>query len=276
MDWSRPGNASAIACWNDCSPISWSTMPVVTADSIILQVFPYGETSRILRLLTATHGLQSAIAKGARRPRSRYGLLEPFCEGVVTLHVRETRELQTLTGFELTRTRTSLGADLMRFGGASLLAEIVLRATGEEAQPGLFESVIHAFERLQTEPRANVEAAILSEAWRLIATLGFAPELDDCLDCGAPVPAGADVKFDYAAGGIRCGDCAAGAPGREIPARARLALQQMANGATPTIERTAGHWWLLSRYLDHHVLEGSSLHSLAFLAATRDGDPCVD
>jgi DNA repair protein RecO (recombination protein O) len=251
-------------------------MPVVTADSIILQVFPYGETSRILRLLTATHGLQSAIAKGARRPKSRYGLLEPFSEGVVTLHVKETRELQTMTGFELTRSRQSLGEDLLRFGGASLLAEIVLRATGEEAQPGLYAAVALGFERLQAEPRATVEAASLSEAWRLIASLGFAPGLDDCLDCGTRIAPEAGVKFDYAAGGIRCEHCAAGAPGRDIPARARIALQEMATGATPALERTEGHWWLLSRYLDHHVLEGSSLHSLTFLTAARGGDPCAD
>jgi len=251
-------------------------MPVVTADSIILQVFPYGETSRILRLLTATHGLQSAIAKGARRPRSRYGLLEPFCEGVVTLHVRETRELQTLSAFELTRTRGSLGTDLLRFGGASLLAEIVLRATAEETQSGLYIALTQALERLQREPRGGVECAVLSEAWRLIARLGFAPELAECLDCGADIDAEADVKFDHAAGGIRCADCGAGAPGREIPARARLALQRMAAGETPALERTEGHWWLLARYLDHHVLEGSSLHSLTFLAAAREGDSCVD
>jgi DNA repair protein RecO (recombination protein O) len=252
-------------------------MPVVTADSVILQVFPYGETSRILKLLTATHGLQSAIAKGARRPRSRYGgVLEPFTEGVVTLYVKETRDLQTLTDFELTRSRQSLGEDLMRFGGASLLAEIVLRSTGEEAQPGLYANVTAALERLQSEPRRTIETAILSEAWRLIASLGFAPELDDCLDCARPVPAHTDVKFDYAAGGIRCEDCAAGAPGRMVPARARLAMQEMAGGGTPQLEQTAGHWWLLSRYLDHHVLEGSTLRSLTFLAAARGTAPCED
>jgi recombinational DNA repair protein (RecF pathway) len=195
---------------------------------------------------------------------------------VVTLYVRESRELQTLGGFELTRMRGSLGADLLRFGGASLLAEIVLRATNEEAQPGLYAAVTRALERVQLEPRATVEAAILSEAWRLIASLGFAPELGQCLDCGEEVGTDANVRFDYAAGGIRCADCAAGAPGREIPAKARNALQQMAAGATPALERTAGHWWLISRYLDHHVLEGSSLHSLTFLAAVRGGDPCVD
>ena len=47
--------------------------------ALILQAYPYGETSRILKLLCESHGLRTVIAKGARRPKSRFGgLLEPF------------------------------------------------------------------------------------------------------------------------------------------------------------------------------------------------------
>ncbi|MGH7130234.1 MAG: DNA repair protein RecO, partial [Planctomycetaceae bacterium] len=62
-------------------------------DSIILQTFAYGDTSKILRLLTADHGVCSAFARGALRPRSRFGgVLEPFSEGVATLYLKEGRE----------------------------------------------------------------------------------------------------------------------------------------------------------------------------------------
>ena len=251
-------------------------MSVVTSDAIILQVFSYGETSRILRLLTASHGVQSAIARGARRPRSRYSILEPFSEGVATLYIKETRDLQTLTDFELTRNRQKLGTDLIRFGGASLISEIVLRATPEGPQPGIHALVATALARFEAEPAGTIEAAVLSEAWRLIGCLGFAPELDNCLDCDRTLPDDTAARFDYAAGGIRCPDCAPGAPGRDVPPHARLALQAMARGESPDIQRTRGHWWLLARYLDHHVLEGATLRSLDFLAAARGADECAD
>jgi len=251
-------------------------MPVVTTDAIIVQVFAYGETSRILRMLTATHGLQSAIAKGARRPRSRYAVLEPFSQGMATLYIKETRELQTLSEFELTTSRHRLGSGLLRFGGASLLAEIVLRATNEEPHPDLFARLAFALEHLEREADAAVEGAVLAEAWQLIGCLGFAPELDKCLDCDRPVGPDEDVRFDYAAGGIRCADCAGGAPGRPIPPRARAAMVAMARGEPPRLEHTRGHWWLLARYLDHHVLEGATLHSLDFLAIATGDAPCDD
>ncbi len=248
-------------------------MPVVT-ESVILQTFAYGETSRILKLLTATHGLQSAIAKGARRPRSRYGgILEPFSEGVATLYIRETRDLQTLSDFELTHSGQSLGADLLRFGGASLIAEIVLRAAMEEPHAGLYQRVRQALRRLECEPPVSVEVAVLSEVWQLVACLGFEPGLTSCLDCDRVLDDDAPVTFDYAAGGVRCSDCAAGAPGKPIPAQARSALLAMLGGQPVVAARTEGHWWLLTRYLDHHVLEGSTLHSLSFLASAR-GQPC--
>jgi hypothetical protein len=77
-------------------------VPIATTESIILKGFAYGDTSRILRLLTRQHGVQSVIAKGALRPRSRFGgVLDPFTEGLATFNLREGRDLHTLSGFEL-------------------------------------------------------------------------------------------------------------------------------------------------------------------------------
>ncbi len=65
-------------------------MSATSCEAIVLQSFPYGETSRIVRLLTRSAGVHSAIAKGALRPRSRYSTMEPFAEGVATLYIRTT------------------------------------------------------------------------------------------------------------------------------------------------------------------------------------------
>src|SRR5688572_23870382 len=107
-------------------------MAVTATEAIVLQAFPYGDTSRIVRLLTREAGVQSAIAKGALRPRSRFAVLEPFAQGSASLHIRATRDLQTLSAFELARVRQGLGRDLLRFGGASLIAELVMRTASED------------------------------------------------------------------------------------------------------------------------------------------------
>jgi DNA repair protein RecO (recombination protein O) len=242
-------------------------MSLVATDAVVLQCFAYGETSRIVRLLTRDAGVQSAMARGALRPRSRFGVLEPFAEGTASLHIRSSRDLQTLGGFDLRCSRQSLGRDLLRFGGASLVAELVMRTASEEVQEGLFEAVSSGLDRLAAADATAVEFNVLAVTWHVIALLGFSPQLEQCIVCGAPLDAADTAMFDYAAGGLRCDPCAAGLPGRRIPARARAALAAYTRGEPAAVAVTEGHWRLLSRYLEHHLLEGTPLRSLHFLAA---------
>ena len=242
-------------------------MPLVTAEATVLQAFPYSETSKILRLLTADHGVQSVIAKGARRAKSRFGgVLEPFTDGTATFYLKPNRDLHTLREFELNRPRQGLGRDLVRFGGASLLAEIVLRTSSEQEAPELFHRVRAALTDLESAPEAQVEARALAHAWGLIATLGFAPALHRCVHCAGPLPDG-DLFFDYGAGGLLCGTCGGGAGGgRVMPERARTDLQALMLGDAVELDRTAAHWQLLARFLAYHLVDPGALRSLDFLA----------
>jgi DNA repair protein RecO (recombination protein O) len=242
---------------------------LVTTDAIILQVFKYGDTSKILRLLTRSSGVQSVIAKGAANPKSKYGgVLEPFTEGVATFYAKDNRELHTLGSFELTHSRQALGADLIRFGGASLIAELIMRSGIEEPDAEMFENVAASLDTITRADKAAAESVVLGETWSLIARLGFAPALDVCINCGRAIADDEDAAFDYVAGGLRCDDCAAGMPGRVLPAHARIALMQLMEGKSVVLERTAAHWRLLARFLTHHVTDGAALKSLAFLEAT--------
>ncbi|MFP4622765.1 MAG: DNA repair protein RecO [Gemmatimonadota bacterium] len=242
-------------------------MPLVTLDAVVLQAFPYSETSKILRLLTAPHGVQSVIARGARRAKSRYGgVLEPFTDGVATFYLKENRDLHTLREFELRRPRQALGRDLVRFGAASLLAEIVLRTGSGQESPEVFHAVRSALADLEAAPAPQLEAVALAHSWALITTLGFGPALDHCVHCGGPLPE-ADLFFDYGAGGSLCGACAGGAgAGRVLPAAARRDLVDLAAGRVIQLERTAAHWQLLARFLTYHLVDATSLRSLDFLA----------
>jgi DNA repair protein RecO (recombination protein O) len=239
---------------------------LLLTDAIVLQAFAYGETSRIVRLLTREAGVQSAIARGAARPRSRFAVLEPFAQGVASLYVKPSRDLQTLGGFDLYRARQTLGADLVRFGAACLVAEVVIRTGSEEAHPELFDGVAVGLDRLLAAPPGARESTALSVAWSVIATLGYGPQTEACVACGELVQPESPASFDYAAGGIRCPDCAAGLPGRVLPPHARQALAAFALGEDVQVDVTGGHWRLLSRYLEHHIVDGAPLRSLQFLS----------
>ena len=79
-------------------------MPSLSTPAIVLATFRYGETSKIVRLATESVGVQSAIAKGAMRPKSRFGAaLQVLSEGHAHLIIHGNRDLQLLTAFDLQR-----------------------------------------------------------------------------------------------------------------------------------------------------------------------------
>ncbi len=244
-------------------------MAVVTVPALILRGFAYGDTSRILRLLTPDHGVIGAIARGARRPRSRFSaLLDPFGDGTAVLFLREGRDLQTLTAFDLATSRRGLGRDLRRYGAASLVAELIMRTATTSASPELFARATGGLDRLERAGPEDVEAVGLATAWSLVDYLGFGPELDACTQCGRPLDRAEESVFDYGAGGVRCSGCGSEG-GARLPAPARAALRRLLNGDAPPLERTYGHWVLLERFLAFHVLDRAPLKSLAFLLEVR-------
>jgi DNA repair protein RecO (recombination protein O) len=246
-------------------------MALVTTPATVLKTYEYSETSKILRLLTRDRGLCSVIAKGARRPKSRFGgLLEPFTDGVATFYVKEGRELHTLSGFELVRERQALGRELVRYAGAGLLTEIVLRVAPAAPDPALFVRLRHGLDRL-LEASGDVEAAILEETWRLIACLGFAPSVDRCSGCGAEVPADRAVHFDLDGGGLVCEACRQNGAGRHLrslDAGVRAELAGLVAGTTPPgarLRTLAVQRDLLREFIAYHVADHRPLNSFRFL-----------
>ncbi len=93
--------------------------------ALVLGSLRYGETSRIVRLATREQGVVSAIAKGALRPRSRFGAaLQFFSEGQAHLIPSRSSDLQTLAAFDLAALHHGLATELDRFAAASALAEL--------------------------------------------------------------------------------------------------------------------------------------------------------
>ena len=67
---------------------------VYTSDALILRTYKLGEADRIVVFLTRDRGKKRGVAKGARRPRSRFtGALEPLTRGEVAYFEREQRDL---------------------------------------------------------------------------------------------------------------------------------------------------------------------------------------
>lgn len=244
-------------------------MSLVCTPAIVLSTLRYSESSKIVRLATRDIGVQSAIAKGALRPKSRFGAgLQLLSEGQAQLYIKDHRELHTLAAFDLSRVPIGLAAELDRYAAGSVLAEIMLRFAPPDPHPASFDLLAESLRRLELAPPAELESLGLRCIWHLASVLGFAPALDACVHDGAPIPSTGDLSFSTREGGALCAACAAPHGATRLPAQARADLIQLLDPDAPLPElaprHAAAHRRLLGRYVRYHLGEGAELSALEF------------
>jgi DNA repair protein RecO (recombination protein O) len=100
-------------------------VPLYTADALVLRTYKLGEADRIVVFLTRDRGKKRGVAKGARRPRSRFtGALEPLTEVTVAYFEKERRELVGLNYAETRRSPLNLDSQ-DALGHVSYFAELL-------------------------------------------------------------------------------------------------------------------------------------------------------
>jgi DNA repair protein RecO (recombination protein O) len=244
-------------------------MPQLDTPAIVLSSVRYSETSKVVRLATREHGVQSAIAKGAMRSRSRFGAaLQTLSEGQARLLVKEHRELHILADFDLLRLHVGLAADLERYATASALAEVMLRFAPADPHPESYDLLRDALSLLEVAPSVELEPLGFRALWQLVSTLGFAPALDACVRDGTMLSHEGGLAFSTREGGALCPACAAGHGAVRLPADARADLVSLidAHAALPRLDRrhAESHRRLLARYIRYHLGEGAELPALDF------------
>ena len=174
-------------------------------EAIVLGSRKSSEANRVVILLTRGHGRLAVAANGVRKTRSKIGArLEPMCH--VDILVRPGRGLATVDEVRLVTVQHRLHSDLSRLTQGLAMVEVVDRMTPEmEPVPAIFEMLRRALAALD-ESRSPLMLA--GFYWKLLALEGSAPQLDECVRCGATADL---VSFDILEGGTVCGSCRMGA-----------------------------------------------------------------
>jgi DNA repair protein RecO (recombination protein O) len=230
-------------------------------EAVVLRSIRYGEADRVLHLYSATRGRISAIAKGSRRPRSRFGgRLEPFFRLALVLH--EGRgELATVTAAATVDAYPGLRSSGPALMAAARGCDAVLRLLDSgEANPAAYNLLCRYLALLDGEDAGDERSAWVDGAagpatalafrLKLALSAGFAPELASCARCGE---ADGIVGFSGAAGGVVCAACERGAfplsaeahafmvealgrPIADAPPASERALLQCERAVTETLE----------------------------------------
>jgi len=228
-------------------------------EAVVLRSIRYGEADRVLHLYSSNRGRIGAIAKGVRRPRSRFGgRLEPFFRLDLVLH--EGRgDLATVTAAHTLAAHPNLRASGPALGAAARACDAVLRLLdAEQANPPAYNllcrylAILDGAEPAQADGAAGLATA-LAFRLKLALAAGFAPELASCARCGE----GDGLRgFSGAAGGVVCSACegggfelsaeahgflveALGRPLAQAPSAGAAAMRQAERAISTTLEHHA-------------------------------------
>ena len=153
---------------------------------VVLRTIKLGETDRIVTILTQGHGKIRAVAKGVRKPGSRFGArLEPTSH--VALQCYRGRELDVVTQVETIDANRALREHY----GCLTHAVSMLEATDQVAQerepnPALYRMLVGALRTLAEHPSPLVSAGVLLEA---ALARGLPPDARRCAPAAAPTTA---------------------------------------------------------------------------------------
>jgi DNA repair protein RecO (recombination protein O) len=228
----------------------------IKTEAIVLRSIRYGEADRILHLYSAAKGRVGAIAKGARKPKSRFGgRLEPFFRLDFVLHEGRS-DLLTVTSVATVDGYPRLRSSGPAINAGARACDAVLRLLDTtEPNPHAY-NLLCRYLGLLDDPAGERAAAVevaLSFRLKLALAAGFAPELASCARCGEAEHL---VGFSGAAGGVVCAACEAGAfplseeahrfmveaiakPLIEAPAAGERALAEVERAIRETLEHHA-------------------------------------
>ncbi|MET3682444.1 DNA repair protein RecO (recombination protein O) [Alkalibacillus flavidus] len=170
-------------------------------NGIVLKTQDYGETNKIITLLTEECGMLSAIARGAKKSRSQMAAVsQPFIYGQFLLYVG--KGMGTIHQGEMLHSMRHVREDIMLTAYATYMAELTTKLL-DEKQPNapLFDEFRVSLERMESDPPL---AITLMYELKMYHIAGFAPVVNQCVNGHTEEPI---VGFSVSEGGVVCERC---------------------------------------------------------------------
>lgn len=236
-------------------------MGLVESEAIVLRTYNLAEADKIVICLTRRAGLVRAVARGARRLKSRYGAgLEPYTLLTLSFYEKEGRELVSLRETEIVRSYFHLNASAETMAALAYMGELLLQfAPPHEPNEKLYRMVCACLEALAQTPSGVAAVTRYFEVW-LLKLAGFLPNLKACADCGRQLADAALGIYLNIEGKARCGLCSSGQgtplsreAHTQIEATQRLSPIAYAQQATATAEMAHITKRLIERILERET-----------------------
>jgi len=201
-------------------------MPSYPLTALVLRKTKLGETDIILTLLAEDGRQVRAVAKGLRKPGSRFGgRLEPY--SVVDVLMHTGKSLEIVTEARTVAANAALREDLDRSAAASVVVDLLDKMAVEgQCEPRLFALSTTTLAVMASSGVDALPRLVVAFLVKAMAMHGYRPELEACAACAGD--ASASPSFSLASGGALCAACGELDPSAlRFPAEAREWLQRL-------------------------------------------------
>jgi DNA repair protein RecO (recombination protein O) len=176
-------------------------------EGIVLKSMEYKEADKIVTIYTKDYGKITAIAKGVRKTKSKFGSsLEILTHSIFLIY--KGRNIDIVSQTEILESFFSTSKEVIKFAFAANCVEIVNKLTVErEINIGLFnllKEVLH-YLRETNDPKLLT----LSFKWQTMSILGYRPSLNHCCRCNKSTEDQKEMYFNIREGGLVCNNCIA-------------------------------------------------------------------
>lgn len=241
--------------------------PSTQIEALVVRTIDYGDADRIVHLLTS-QGRVEGFAHGAKKSKKRFqGALEPFTSITATLTETKRQSLPTLSTASVRKARLGIRSSLENIALGSYVTELGLKVSQDGEHTG---EVLRLVESILDSLAEHPATMALRRAFelRLMAELGYAPQLERCVVCGEDAEPG---YLDFTRGGLLCAAHRSGAP--EVGPKTLAWMRAVFQSESPNADGGLGDEWAdrASRKLTgsmsafYKSLISTPLHSVALL-----------
>lgn len=185
-------------------------MALYTTEGIVLKTQNIGEADRICTIYSPIKGKARAVAKGARRPKSRFvSSTQMFAYG--DFQIFTGKSLDGISQVQLKESFPRLHDDLAKLAYASYVSELVSEMTEEGDGDETIFNMLFTYMRVLSET-SDPELVTVAFETKFATVLGYRPRLESCTECGGR-SLSPGVCYSPEAGGVICSKCSLGSSG---------------------------------------------------------------
>lgn len=171
-------------------------------EGIIVSELDYGETSRIINVLTREHGIIGMIAKGAKTVKSKLrSTTLKLTYGTFYMNYKEGK-LSILSNVDVINNFKNIKMDIEKISYVSYLLELASGVIKHGIDPEVYDLLISSIMKIEEGFNPLVITNILE--LKYLDYLGVMPVIDSCAVCGSTT--GIATLSSYR-GGYVCNDC---------------------------------------------------------------------